>query len=166
MGIDLYNLVISAKLQKGGGGGGDHTVEDGLVTRMISGAYENSRVTSIGSYAFYKCIALTTASFPNVTDIGNSAFYSCSLLPTVNFPKVTSIGTAAFQYCRSLTTAIFLASSVATMVNANAFNSTPMSNSTYTGSFGSIYVPASLVSAYKSATNWSAYAARITSYVE
>jgi hypothetical protein len=37
-----------------------------------------------------------------------------------------------------------------------------MSVSTLTGSFGSIYVPASLVDAYKSATNWATYANRIT----
>jgi hypothetical protein len=37
-----------------------------------------------------------------------------------------------------------------------------MSVSTLTGSFGSIYVPASLVDAYKSATNWATYADRIT----
>lgn len=37
-----------------------------------------------------------------------------------------------------------------------------MSVSTLTGSFGSIYVPASLVNSYKTATNWAKYADRIT----
>jgi hypothetical protein len=37
-----------------------------------------------------------------------------------------------------------------------------MSDSTLTGSFGSIYVPFSLVGAYKTATNWATYADRIT----
>ena len=37
-----------------------------------------------------------------------------------------------------------------------------MSLSTLTGAFGSIYVPASLVTAYKTATNWATYADRIT----
>jgi hypothetical protein len=41
-----------------------------------------------------------------------------------------------------------------------------MSDSTLTGAFGSIYVPASLVSAYKSATNWVTYADRITAIPE
>ena len=53
-------------------------------------------------------------------------------------------------------------SSVAKLSAVNAFANTPMSNSTYTGSFGSIYVPASLVAAYQSATNWATYSARIT----
>jgi len=57
------------------------------------------------------------------------------------------------------------ASSVATLNHVNAFYSTPMSLSSYTGSFGSIYVPASLVNAYKSATNWATYSSRITAIV-
>jgi hypothetical protein len=36
-----------------------------------------------------------------------------------------------------------------------------MSVSTLTGSFGSIYVPGSLIASYKSATNWATYANRI-----
>ena len=40
-----------------------------------------------------------------------------------------------------------------TLSNVFAFYSTPMSNSTYTGSFGKIVVAPSLVDAYKTATN-------------
>lgn len=145
------------------------------------------KATSIGSFAFYLCSSLTTASFPSATTIGGSAFYSCSHLTTTSFPNVTSIASNAFYYCESLTEAIFpkatsigvqafrrcsklmslyiLASSVATL-GLSVFISTPMSLSTYTGSFGSIYVPASLVSSYKAANNWSVYSSRITSYVE
>ena len=120
--------------------------------------------TNIGYHAFQNCSALTTVSFPSVTIIGYCAFQNCSALTTVSFPNATSIGTSAFYGCRALTTAVFLASSVAVLGNVSAFRSTPMSNSTYTGSFGSIYVPASLVSDYKVAANWSAFAARITAY--
>ena len=59
-----------------------------------------------------------------------------------------------------------LSTSVVTLSNKNAFTLTPMSNSTYTGNFGSIYVPMSLVSAYKTATNWATYSARIAAYEE
>ena len=41
-----------------------------------------------------------------------------------------------------------------------------MENPSYTGSYGTIYVPSSLVSQYKTATNWSAYADRIKSIDE
>lgn len=120
--------------------------------------------TYIGSYAFQTCSALIAASFPNVTGMGNYTFQNCATLTTANFPKATNIASSAFYGCRSLMSAYFLASSTATLGNASAFHNTPMSNSTYTGSFGSIYVPASLVDAYKSAAWWSAYKNRITSY--
>ena len=123
-------------------------------------------MTSIGNNAFATCVKLTTASFPNATNIGNNAFNSCASLTIASFPSVTSIGNYAFASCKALMSAYFLASSIATLVNGNAFTSTPMSNSAYTGSFGSIYVPASLVDTYKAAANWSAYADRITAYTE
>lgn len=242
----------SADVNVSGGGGSD--AEDGIIARTISGAYNNSRVTEIGSYAFaycndltdvnfqnvlsiaqyafWRCSALTSVSFPNVTDVGssafincsaltdvdfqnatevysyafmnctaltnasfpkanevrvslfsncyaltnvsfpnatniaNSAFTNCSALANVSFPKATRIGNSAFYNCINLMSAYFLAQSIVTLNNVTAFFNTPMSNSAYTGSFGSIYVPASLVSDYKVATNWSVYADRITSYVE
>ena len=291
----IYNIVSFASVDVQVSGGGNHDVEDAIVARTISGVYENSRVTSIGNYAFANCSNLTTASFPNVTSIGNYAFnycpnlttisfpsatsigfyafYQCSKLTTASFPNVTSIGNYAFNYCSNLTTISFpsttsighhafqnclslttasfsnvtlidnyafancsnlttisfpsatsigfyafyqcsklttasfpnvasignstfydcsslttasfplgksfgsqcfrncthlesfyvLASSVA-WLGASAFLSTPMSLSSYLGYFGSIYVPASLVDSYKTATNWSAYSDRITSY--
>ena len=44
--------------------------------------------------------------------------------------------------------------------NATAFNNTPIKFSSYLGYYGSIYVPAELVSAYQTASNWSEYADR------
>ena len=98
-------------------GGGD-SAEDGIIMRTISGAYENSRVTSIGIYAFQNCTHLTTASFPSATSIGGNAFYSCTRLTTAYFPSATSIGSSAFYSCASLTTASFPS---ATSIGGNAF---------------------------------------------
>ena len=75
-------------------------------------------VTSIGDYAFRNCTALTTISFPNVTSIGGTAFAYCYNLTTISFPNVTSIGTAAFSYCENLTTADFPS---ATSIGGTAF---------------------------------------------
>lgn len=58
-----------------------------------------------------------------------------------------------------------LGSSVVTLANISVFDGTPMSRSNYTGAFGSIFVPASLVAAYQSATNWATYKDRITAFV-
>ena len=159
--------------------GGDTSVEDGIISRTISGEYTNSRVTEVGSYAFYSCLNLSTVNFPLVTSIGGYAFYSCSNLSAANFPLVTSIGEYAFRSCSNLSTANFplitiIASyafqscsnltalvlrdttTVCSLTNTNAFNSTPIKNGT-----GYIYVPDDLVDSYKAATNWSAYAAQI-----
>ena len=105
----IYDIVsfASVDVNVSGGGGGDHDAEDGIVDRTISGVYENSRVTQIGSYAFYSCTRLTTANFPNATSIGSYAFQSCTSLTTVSFPNATSVGSYAFYNCTRLTTANF-----------------------------------------------------------
>lgn len=124
----------------GGGGGSEN--EDGIIMRTISGAYENSRVTEIGPYVFYRCSSLTTASFPACTDIGvyafsrciglttasfsacttigSYAFYSCSGLTTVSFPVCATIRDSAFTYCSGLTTVSFPACKT---IGAQAFKS-------------------------------------------
>ena len=54
-----------------------------------------------------------------------------------------------------------MSTTMTTLQNTNAFINTPISNSTYLGYYGSIYVPSSLVDTYKSATNWATYSDRI-----
>ena len=157
---------------------------DKLINRSITECINND-VTTIGSYVFYNCRSLTSVSFPVCTSIGGYAFNGCINLASVNFPACTSIASQAFRYCSSLTSANFPicanigssafggcsklasltlgASSVCTLYNSNVFTGTPISVSTYIGNYGSIYVPASLVNAYKSATNWTRYSSRITS---
>ena len=54
-------------------------------------------------------------------------------------------------------------SSVCVLSTWHVFDSSPIQYSSYLGYYGSIYVPASLVDAYKTATNWTVYSDRITS---
>ena len=72
------------------GGGANHSVEDGIITRSISGAYSNDRITEVGQCAFLGCQTLTAIDLPNVTQIKRNAFESCKLLQTINLPKVTT----------------------------------------------------------------------------
>ena len=62
-------------------------------------------VTSIGSYAFYKCTGLTSVTIGNsVTSISKYAFHGCTGLTSVTIPdSVTSIGWSAFKGCTGLT---------------------------------------------------------------
>ena len=97
-------------------------------------------------------------------------FYAYSYVPgyieEIWLPDCSFIYNLTFRSCQSLMKLYLLSTSVVTLSNKNAFTLTPMSNSTYTGNFGSIYVPMSLVSAYKTATNWATYSARIAAYEE
>ena len=62
-------------------------------------------VTSIGDWAFCKCTGLTSITIPgNVTSIGEYAFRDCNSLASITIPDgVTSIGSEAFFGCSSLT---------------------------------------------------------------
>ena len=150
-----------------------------LIDRSLSGEYTNETVTSIGSYAFYSCSALTSVSLPVATSIGSNAFYSCSALTSVSLPAVTSIGDYAFYRCSALTS---VSLPVATSIGGGAFNSCSKlealilenadtvcklnGTSVFSGTMiasgtGYIYVPSVLVDTYKAATNWSTYANQI-----
>lgn len=111
--------------------------------------------TTIGSYAFQSCSSLTSVSFPVCTSIQGMAFAYCSSLTSVNLPVCTSISTNAFSKCYRLSSITLGASKVCTLGGSNAFSSTPYKGySTYFSGTPYIYVPASLVNSYKTATNW------------
>lgn len=121
---------------------------DGTEVRM-------SKLSSIqNNQAFYKS-GVTVLDFTGSTFTAtkDSVANSSSRLTKVILPDtITSIGWDAFAGCKSLKTFIVLASTPASL-KSNTFNST---NSTFI-----IYVPDESVEAYKTATNWVAYANRI-----
>lgn len=125
------------------------------------------KCTTIGNGAFFYCSKLTSIdfpecitigshvfagdpvisiNFPKCTTIGSEAFYGCRSLRTASFPKCTTIYSKAFENCDSFRSLYLLNSSVVTLQNSSAFYYTP---------YLSIYVPSSLIDAYKNADNWS-----------
>lgn len=121
-------------------------------------------VTTLARTVFGRCTSLTNIDLPSVTIIGSSAFSGCRNLETVKMSAASYIYVYAFTGCSKLTSLYLLSNSVCGLQGSNAFSSTAMLNSTYLGYYGSIYVPSSLVDAYKSATNWAYLADRITAY--
>lgn len=112
--------------------------------------------TSMSNSAFLSCSALTTTNFPLATSIGDYVFQNCSALTIADFPLATSIGNGVFRNCTQLSTLILRENAVCALANMNALDYTPISSGT-----GYVYVPASLVDAYKAATNWVTYANQI-----
>lgn len=134
-------------------------------------------VTSAGEYAFQSCrlvevelpllatvpngcfrynYSIKKGTFQSATSIGENAFRSDSSLQQLDFSVCTTIYQLAFISCTKMDVFIIRNPTVATLKSSNAFSATPISSGT-----GYIYVPASLVDAYKAATNWSTYASRI-----
>lgn len=110
----------------------------------------NSSIAYIGEHAFCECVNLSMVSVPECSYIGSYAFQSCFVLQQASFPSCNSIGSAAFSHCSSLTSLYLMSTSIVSLAHSNAFQSTPIASGT-----GSIYVPASLLASYQTATNWS-----------
>ena len=68
---------------------------------------EDSKLTTIGSNAFFSCTALKNIVIPNsVTSIGY-ALYGCTALESVTYGTgITSLSQHSFAYCSKLTTVI------------------------------------------------------------
>ena len=108
----------------------------------------------IDDEAFWGCAFLSDISLPLCEYIGNSAFLTCSFTQ-VNLPMCSYIGSQAFWNCVYLSSITIGYSGVCSL-SYEGFIYTPITDGT-----GSIYVPASLVDAYKSAPNWSQFSSQI-----
>lgn len=136
-------------------------------------------ITSLGSYCFSYCHGLQHITIPtgitripnglcchaysleeimipqNITYIGDEAFYECWRLRNVNVPStVTTLRSGCFRYCRSVENYHFHTNTPPSMSSSNVFND-------ISGSCR-IWVPKSadrtVLTAYKTASNWSNYA--------
>ena len=113
------------------------------------------KCTQIGTSAFNSCEALSQVSFPKCYSVGSYAFANCTSLESINLPECVGISNYAFVFCSSLKSVYLTASSVVSLANSAAFDSTHASLA--------VYVPASLYSDYITANNWSNMSSRIVS---
>lgn len=122
-----------------------------------------ANLTRASNYLFYPSSVTYAAKVvkinflgENVTAIGTGTFYYCTSLTEVTIPSsVTTIGNSAFGNCTSLTTVyIKRASPITTLGGTGVFTGASL--------LSAIYVPASSVSAYQTATYWSTYAGIIS----
>ena len=123
--------------------------------------------TSIESNTFWDASALQRAHFGSVGFISSRTFAGCTALSYLRFNGLntiyasTSSSVNAFYNCFNLISLYLLGSGVCSLQYSYAFSSTPIAGySASTGCYGSIFVRASLVDSYKSATNWTYFSSR------
>lgn len=138
--------------------------------------------TSIGAYSFResKLKNIYAGDFPSLEYIINLPFIGCAYLECVVLPRVKDIGQdtfrglanmkiadlggidvvptriqgSAFRDSPLFTKLILRYNSVIPLMATTVFIGTPFDSG---GSGGEIYVPSSLIAAYKSAANWSVF---------
>lgn len=115
-------------------------------------------LSSLPYQAFSGFSQLTSVSIPNCEKLYTGAFQGCSSLSEVILPKCSWIDGTAFGSCISLESLYILSSSAAILSKPNQYIT--LFSQTKIPTTGHIYVPASLVSVYETATEWSAFSSR------
>lgn len=128
---------------------------DSVIMRTLS-HLSNHRVTKLPDYVFHYWENLKTVDLPNVTYVGTRSFLF-SGITVVDFPRLRTLyGKLSFAYCRGLKTFVLRHSAVVPLSYTDCFLDSPIEKGA-----GFVYVPDELVEAYKTATNWSAFANQI-----
>ena len=136
---------------------------------------------SLALGTFENCTTLSSINLPNCEFLQNYAFAGCSNLPSINLPNCNTVRNLAFMNCPSLTTInlpncsyignslfhgdvdsgypskiLYIGTSISTVCELGG-----MFDVVNPGNISAIYVPMSLVDAYKTAKNWGVYASCI-----
>lgn len=115
-------------------------------------------VDSMDRYSFQGCTSLVSIALPSLTTAYDYTF-SKSSLAKIDISSPCTFYPYAFSEDSALTSLILRSSStLCTLEDVNAFNSTPVANDTTADTVGYIYVPSNLIDAYKTADNWSTFA--------
>ena len=121
------------------------------ITSLFCKANKTTRTT--GGGAFYGCEELTRVELTDIKEIGSLTFNACTALSlAIIGDTVTKIDSSAFLNCTTLARLVVKAATPPTLAS-DALKGC--------GNLTAIYVPDEAVEAYKAATNWIGYAAKI-----
>lgn len=121
------------------------------ITSLFCKANKTTRTT--GGGAFYACVELARVELTDIKEIGSFTFNACTALSlAIIGDTVTKIDSSAFLNCTTLARLVVRAATPPTLASDTLKG---CSNLT------AIYVPDEAVEAYKAATNWIGYAAKI-----
>ena len=131
---------------------------------MQSGFESLTYVTSVSlpncrdiSYEGMKYMTnLTEINLPNLEKARFYAFAYCSAVSIIKIPICQYIGSHAFSFCYDLKEIYLNSVSYVTFIHEYAFDNCP--------NLTSVYVPSSLVDAFKVASNWSSISDKIVAY--
>lgn len=143
------------------GGGGDAIIrqikrlgDDGLKGASIGEKCFFASLLGAGIHALAELAETKILVFPAITTYGQYPFSDNELLEKIDIGASagSSFGTWFFSNNKALTEIILRMPSVKSLANINAFTLTPFASG---GAGGTLYVPQSLISNYRSASNWS-----------
>ena len=80
---------------------GEQKTLDGLVAHSLED-FEDSRITEINQFKFFRNQTLKSVNLPNATKIGNRTFDSCYNLESVIIPKIDALVGSLFIDCYKL----------------------------------------------------------------
>lgn len=142
-----------------------------LISAVPTDAFNGCRVEylslpnasgTLPSYACAHTAYLKSVYIPKITTLSASCFYN-SGLSEIDLPAVTTLSTRCFANCKSLAKVVIHTSNCM-LWNSSVFESTPIRLSSYLGYYGSVYVPAQYLEAYKTKSDWSKISARLVGY--
>ena len=121
------------------------------ITSLFCKANKTTRTT--GGGAFYGCVELARVELTDIKEIGSFTFNGCTALSlAIIGDTVTKIDSSAFLNCSSLARLVVKAATPPTLASDTLNGCSKLT---------AIYVPDEAVEAYKAATNWIGYAAKI-----
>lgn len=116
-------------------------------------------VATLNAYAFQNCFALKNVEMSSLESVGSNAFNGCSALETLSLPNLKYLSVNVFQKCTNLKSLYFMSTEMVQHYSYSVVGLFSSANADL-----KIYVPASMLDAYKTANAkscaWSSVASR------